>query len=257
MGALRPRLLRSFVAPGSYTARMPRFFSVVLALAACAALNACSTPTSVALFAGPLSGGFSTARLTLPAGLRDDSVSTAPTLRSVPCGGGAPACPSVEGADRLVLECVAGVCDPAPKTLVAPLGDVVDLDESAGDLSGLLSSIDRVEVTEIDATVLTNTLTVDIEPIDVFWGPEGASSIDEMRHLATLPAIPAGANAIGPVVLDAGGVDGLSDHLVGTSRRARFFVRTRVDLAPGARYPEGAIELEVVVSIRATGTIAG
>jgi len=230
---------------------------MLLALGACAALAACSTPTSVSLFAGPLSGGFSTAQLTLPAGLRDDAVSTAPTLRSVPCGGGAPACPSADGADQLVLECDAGVCDPAPKTLVAPLGDVIDLDESAGDLSGLLSTIDRIEVTQIDATIRTNTLSVDAEPIDVFWGPEGASSIDEMRHLATLPAIPAGANTIGDVVLNAGGVDGLSDHLVGTSRRARFFARTRIDLAPGGRYPEGAIELEVVVSIRAMGTIAG
>lgn len=231
-------------------------FAALLGL--CLALMAaCETPAEVSLFVGPLSGSISTAQFALPAGLRDETVATAPTLRLVPCGGAAPACPSVDGADQVVLECVASVCDPAPKTLVAPLGDVVDVDDAASGLDGLLSSIDRIEVTLIDAHVRANTLTVDSSPIDIFWGPEGASGVDEMRHLATIPAIPAGSTTLGEVALDPAGVDGLSDHLVTISRRARFFARTRVDLVPGGRYPEGSLELEAVVSIRATGTITG
>ena len=227
-----------------------------LALAA-PLLAACSTPTELALFAGPLDVSFSTAQLGLPAGLRDDS-GGAPTLRAIPCGTAPlPACPSIDGADQVVLECVAGVCDPAPKTLVTPLGDVIDLDTASGDLEGLLSTIDRIEVTRLDATIRANTLTVATAPVDVFWGPEGATGIDESRHLAVLPAIAAGSTSLGPVTLDPAGVDGLSDHLVGVARRVRFFGRTRVDLAPGGPFPEGALDMQIVVAVRALGTIGG
>jgi hypothetical protein len=226
--------------------------SVLLALAA-PLLASCSTPTELALFAGPLEVSFSTASLALPVGLREGA-----TLRSIPCGAAPlPACPTIDGADQVVLECVAGVCDPAPKTIVTPLGDVVDLDTSSGDLEGLLSTIDRIEVTRIDATVRANTLTVPTAPVDVYWGPEGATGIDESRHLAVIPAIAAGATTIGPVVLDPAGVEGLSDHLVGVSRRVRFFGRTRVDLVPGGPFPEGALDMEVLVAVRALGTIGG
>lgn len=220
-------------------------------------LSACATPTQISLFAGPLSGGFSTSALTLPAALRDDTVPTAPTLRSIPCDAPAPACPAIDSADPIVLECVAGVCDPSPKTLVVPLGDVIDVDAAAGGLDGLLSTIDRIEVRKVDVTVRANTLTVDSAPIQIFWSPEGATGVDESRLLATVPAIAAGSTTVGEVALDAAGVDGLSNHLVNTSRRVRFFARTRVDLVPGGRYPEGALELEAVVSITATGTISG
>jgi hypothetical protein len=236
--------------------RLLRAPSLLLALAA-PLLAACNTPTELALFAGPLEVSFSTAQLALPAGLREGT-GAGSTLRSIPCGTAPlPACPTIDGADQVVLECVAGVCDPAPKTIVTPLGDVVDLDTSSGDLEGLLSTIDRIEVTRIDATIRTNTLTVATAPVDVYWGPEGATGIDETRHLALIPAVAAGSTTLGPVVLDPAGVDGLSDHLVGVSRRVRFFGRTRIDLVPGGPFPEGALDMEVLVAVRALGTIGG
>lgn len=221
-------------------------------------LAACVAPGSVTLSVGPVHATVSAASLALPAAFRDGSTMPA-RLASVPCDASMP-CPAPATGDPIVLECnTSSVCDPAVTTLEAPLGDVVDIDMASGDLRGVLSVIDYVEISAIAAQISDETLTLDLAPVDVYWGPEGATTIDPANHVATLPGIPAGTPAgdLGTIPVDAAGATLLSDYLVHTSHRVRLFARTTVDLAPGGLFPDGSLGVDVLVTLIAHGKIAG
>jgi hypothetical protein len=216
------------------------------------AFAACAVPGSVTLTAGPLDVRVDAAALGLPAALREDGPS-GPTLRAIPCGGAAPACP--DGGADVTLECAAGVCDPAPLTLAVPVGDVIDLRALPGDLSGVLSRLDRVTLQRIAVAVRANTLNVPLGEVEVFWAPEGSDDVLSDRRVAVLPPLPAGAVMAGEPAIDAVGNETLSAHLVGTSTRFRLLARTRLDFAPGGQFPTGALALDVVVTAKAEGAV--
>lgn len=207
-------------------------------------------PTTTLSFRVGSSFQMSTASLDLPMELRDDSGGS-PTVRSIPCMGTCPSSPDV------TIECRAGVCDPAPKTVSAPAGDVVDLEAVDEEFADIASSIETIHIDDAQYMIEMNTLTVPIGAVEVFWGPEGASDVGSpgVTKLGTVPPIGAGETRTGEVALDAAGNDALSDYLASTSRRIRFFARTQADLVPGGPYPDGSLRVSVVMSVTAVGRI--
>ncbi len=232
-----------------------RLFACSVIACAVLGVTACSNETSVA-FTTNTTFDLSTDALALPAGLRMDSPS-GPILAGLPCGPMG-MCPSSTGADGVAFECVGGVCDPSPKTLSIPVGDVVDLDVAAGDLRNVLAQAEHVDIQRIAYNVTANTLTIDLPEVEIFWGPEGATAIDAamgVQRLGTLPVIAARTTAGGEMAIDTAGRDALSTYIVSTAKRIRFFGRTQVDLMPGGPYPEGAATVAVAMDVQARSRI--
>jgi len=220
------------------------------ALALALALASCDGTISVTFSTGPQEFEVSTAALPLPTELRDGS-----QIASLPCGPSGMCPPSAE----VTLECAAGVCDPAPRTVSAPVGSVIDVDALLAETRDVgLSAVDSYVFESVTYDIQLNTLTVPIDEIEVYWGPEAATSIDPalgVRRFGTVPAIAAGATGGGQVVIDGAGAMELSDYLVSRGSRIRFFAQTRVDLNPGDPFPEGSVRVAVNATIRAVGTL--
>jgi len=199
---------------------------------------------------GQLLFGVSSTQLSLPNELR----SPEGRILEVPCGPMG-MCPM---AAEVTIGCEAGVCDPAPRTLSVPVGDVVDFDAYSADLRELFREVDTIEVRQIDYAVTLNTLTVDLDRIELFWGPEGAIDVDPamgVTPLGSVPVLQARTTPAGQVELDGAGNAAMGEYLVSTSRRVRFFARTQVDLRPGDPFPEGELTVAVVLAVTATGQV--
>src|SRR5688500_12510616 len=82
---------------------------------------ACDGTISVTFFTGPQEFDVSVEDLAPPEELRDPSNDT---IRSVSCGPEGMCPPS----DSVVLTCESNVCDPAPQTIEAPIGSVIDIE---------------------------------------------------------------------------------------------------------------------------------
>jgi len=222
----------------------------LLVLAALWAVG-CNGNITVTFATGPQELDVSATQLSLPDALRDGSGNIA----SVSCGPMG-MCPA---NDTITLTCESGVCDPAPKTLSAPVGDVVDVQMLLSDTSELgVRSIDSYEVVEVAYDISLNTLTVPIGEVDVFWGPEAATAVDPslgVKHFGTIDAIPAGQTGMGTVQIDPDGAAALSDYLVNSSPRVRFFAQTTVDLNPGDPIPDGSLQVTVNATVRAVGRV--
>jgi hypothetical protein len=225
-----------------------RFASVLGALA----LAACNNSVVVQLRTGPQTFEVSTTDLMLPEAARDSADRT--RIASLPCGPGG-LCPA---SPEVPITCEGGVCNPAAVTISAPIGAVVDFDVLTASARELVRHIDTIEILEATYEIPMNTLTFEVPPIELFWGPEGAVDVDPSMGvvaLGTMPAIPAGSTTGGAIALDGPGVAAMSDYLVHTSRRIRFFARTRVDLEPGGPFPEGSLRISVDMLVRITGSI--
>ncbi len=213
-------------------------------------LAGCSDVLVLQLQTGPQAFDVSADGLAIPDALRGADGQIA----SVPCGPMG-VCPT----DAAVpITCEAGFCDPAPRTLSFPLGDVVDFDVLASGGRVLLRHIDAIEIVEGAYSVSVNSMTVPLPETELFWGPEGASDVDPAMgvvRIGTVPSIAAMTTVDGQLALDAAGVSLLSDYLVNTSRRIRFFARTQVDLEPGQPVPAGALSASVNLRVRITGTV--
>jgi hypothetical protein len=158
--------------------------------------------------------------------------------------------------DPIAVSCVGGACDPDATTVTVPAG-VVDFDDVTSELNTLFTVVDRIEITGIDYAIQRNTLNLDLEPMEVFWGPEGAVDVTPemgVHRLAVVPAIAATTTPSGAAEVDAAGQRALSDYLVSSSRVVRLFARTRVDIAPGEDFPGGDLMAGVVLSVTATGS---
>jgi hypothetical protein len=210
----------------------------------------CDGTISVTFATGPQEFEVSTDGL-LPADLQDASGN----IDMVECGPMG-MCPPTE---TVTLTCEAGFCDPAPKTLSAPVGGVIDVDDLLAETRDVgLRVVDSYDVEEVSYDVQLNTLTVPTSEIEVFWGPEAATSIDEslgVRLFGTVPAIPAGQTRSGQVIIDPAGEAALSEYLVEGGSRIRFFARTVVDLDPGDPFPVGSVRVAVNVRVRAVGSV--
>lgn len=211
----------------------------------------CDGTVSVTFATGPQPFEVSTASFELPPELEDTSTGTIAMVSCGPMG----TCPPSE---TVTLTCEAGLCDPAPKTLSAPVGGVIDVDALLSETRDILRVVDSYSVEEVTYDIQLNTMTVPIGEIEVYWGPEAATAIDEsmmVRRFGTVPAIAAGQTGSGEMVIDPSGDQALSDFLVAGGGRVRFFARTRVDLNPGDPYPRGSVRVAVNATIRAVGGI--
>lgn len=227
---------------------------VLAVLAAWVLLLACDDTVVVQLQTGPQPFELGTSGLALPPALREETEGGA-RIATVSCGPMG-MCPSTE---EVPITCEGGVCDPAPRTISTPIGDVVDFDVLAADARSVLRRVETIEVLDARYEIAASTITIDVPEIEVFWGPEGATDVDPATgvvRLGVAPPIPSRSSAPGSLTLDAAGVGALSDYLVGTSRRVRFFARTRIDLAAGDAYPEGDLQASVDLRVRITGSIA-
>lgn len=215
-------------------------------------ITSCATPVSVDVNAGPFNVAISSSSLSLPSELRDNSTTPA-SIYSIPCGGSLPACPSASG---VTITCNgSSVCDPDPINVSIPAGDVIDLDMLSGGLSNSVPSIDAIEVRSATVVVNSNTLTIPLSAMDLYWGTETDTEANLDRHFGTIPALAAGSTSIGDVALDPAGVSDLSDYLVSTSHRIRIFVRTSVDLNPGGPFPEGDLSMMATFKVTARGHV--
>ena len=211
----------------------------------------CDGTISVVFSTGPQEFEVSTAGLALPVELRDMSGAIA----SVPCGPMGMCPPS----DVVTLDCNADVCDPAPKTVSAPVGGVIDTEALLADTRDVgLRVVDSYTIERVAYDITLNTLTIPTQEIEVFWGPEAATSIDPAQGVhpfGRIPAIAAGATASGDMIIDGAGTAALSDFLVAGGGRMRLFARTSVDLDPGDPFPEGSVRMSVNATIRAVGSL--
>lgn len=224
--------------------------SFVLSAALLALGTSCDGTISVVFSTGPQDFQVDTSELDLPTAFRDDDGN----IRSVPCGPMGMCPPS----DTVTLTCERDVCDPAPKTVSAPVGTVIDVDMLLSETREVISSVDSYTFEQIRYEVSLNTLTFPVNDVEIFWGPEAATAIDPalgVRRLGTVPAVAAGATPSGDVILDPAGAQELSDYLVGRGSRVRFFAQTVVDLDPGDPFPEGEIRTSVNVTVRAVGSL--
>lgn len=215
-------------------------------------VTSCATPVSVDVNAGPFDVAISSSQLALPSELRDNSTTPA-SIYSVPCGGMLPGCPSSGG---ITITCnSSSECDPDPIAVSIPAGDVIDLDMLSGGLSNSVPSIDAIEIRSVMVTVNTNTLTIPLQSMELYWGTETDTEPNLDRHFATIPGLAAGSTSLGDIALDASGISDLSDFLVGTSHRIRVFVRTSVDLNPGGPFPEGDLSMTATFKVTARGHV--
>ncbi len=223
---------------------------VLSALALVAA--GCDGTISVTFVTGPQEVQISSAALELPAEL-DDGLGQIATFPCGPTG----MCPP---NDALPLTCEVDACDPAPVTLSAPVGDVIDVGAQLAEARSL--GVRRVESFEVDAIafdVPLNTLTLDVGPVELFWGPESATAIDPsqgVRRFGTVPRIEAGTSPMGQLDIEEG-ASALGRYLLDTAPRVRFFAQTSVDLEPGDPFPRGAITLRANATITAVGRVIG
>lgn len=215
-------------------------------------LTGCLDNTATATFPIGSEARLSSSDLGLPAEFRDSS-SGSPAVASVPCAPDG-TCSSLP----IDATCVSMVCDPEPITVVAQVGNIVDFDALVAGLDTLFADVRSIELLSLDYEIRTNTFNIGVEPVEVFWAPAGAVSVDPAlgaRRLGVLPAQAAMATGSGSLDIDAAGSRALSAHVAGTDPRIKLFVRTGVDLDPGSPFPEGDIDLAVRMTVRVRGTI--
>ncbi|HJL18816.1 MAG TPA: hypothetical protein RMH99_24350 [Sandaracinaceae bacterium LLY-WYZ-13_1] len=216
-------------------------------------LASCDGTISVTFATGPQVFDVTASALELPTEL----MTMDGTIDGVECGPMG-MCPP---GDVVTLTCEEGVCDPAPRTLSAPVGMVVDVEDLLAETREVgLRVVDTYDVEAVEYTIQRNTLSVPIGEVEVYWGPEAATTIEspEVHRFGTLPAIAAGEEGSGQMAIDPAGEAALSDYLVAGGDRPpsiRFFARTRVDLDPGDPWPSGDLRVGVNVTVRAVGSV--
>lgn len=214
-------------------------------------VSGCTNPTrvSVEFTIGtaqmPLKLVVSADQLGLPSSLEDTTSGTVATLS---CSSSAQ-CPQPPG---VTVVCDSNnECNPDPVTVSVPLGDVFDLDTIKSNLS--FGTIDSFTIQSVDANVLLNTLNVDLPQAGLYWSTAGATQGENL--LATMAPISKSYQGTEPVNLDATGVSSLSDYLLNTEPRAKFFVQAQVDINPGDPWPTGSITLTAVIHVQVIGSL--
>jgi hypothetical protein len=216
-------------------------------------LAACNNAIVVELQSGPQEFDLETSSLELPMELRDDS-GGAPVVTSVDCSMTG-ICPPA----GIAISCnESGLCDPDAVPVSVPVGDVVDFDALLSDAGTLLRFVDAIELVSVAYQVSPNSLTLSLPEVQIYWGPETAVNVDSagVQLLGTIPTIPA-ATAVdaGNMAIDPDGSAAMSDFIVNTSRRVRFFAQTSVDVEPGDPFPAGSAHMTVNMRVRAIGRI--
>ena len=210
----------------------------------CAALFACGQDASVNFRTGELLVAVRAGDFMVPDSLRDDQ-SIGAVVQSISCA----MCSDI----TLPTSCVGGFCDPDPIPVSVPLGSTIDFESLRGDFELPIGRIDEIRLRGGSWQVLSNTLTVDLRGAELWWSPEGTAS--GLTLLGRFGDVPAGSAPSGEITLDSAGETSLAAYLADTSSRAQFFVSVTVDVDPGQPFPEGDLDLSVVLDLTATGPL--
>ena len=227
-----------------------RSSGVLASVALSLTLGACSNAIVIELQTGPQQFDLETSSLGLPVQLRDET-GGAPVVASIDCS--ATICPPA----AIAISCSGGVCDPDPVLVHVPVGDVIDFNVLLSDAGTLLRFLDGIEIVSVAYQVSPNTLTLSLPNVEIYWGPENAVDVTSpgVGLLGTMPGIAAASDASGNMAIDAAGSAAMSDFIVHTSRRIRFFAQTAVDLTPGDPFPDGSAHIVVNIRVRAIGRV--
>lgn len=179
------------------------------------------------------------------------------TVPTVPCATNVE-CDAAETAE-MTFTCVANECNPDVIVVSQTLADV----DFATLASATLSVLDTVELRRVVYEYTQNTLALDVGPIEIFWAPAGAATLEvngmvraDAYRLGTFPAIAASTTPEGEMILDPVGNDALTDYLRDSALTVRFFVRSSFDLEPGDVIPtSAAVEATFTLTIKATGEL--
>jgi hypothetical protein len=231
--------------------QLGRSSSLVPSLLLLLPLAACNNAIVVELQTGAQEFDLETSSLGLPEQLRDDT-GGAPVVASVDCSMTG-ICPPA----GIAISCEGGLCDPDAVLVSVPVGDVVDFDALLSDAGTLLRFVDAIEIVSVAFQVAPNSLTLSLPDVRIYWGPETAVDVSSpgVGLLGTIPTISAATETSGNMAIDANGSAAMSDFIVHTSRRVRFFAETMVDLEPGDPFPEGSAHVVVNLRVRAIGRI--
>lgn len=154
-------------------------------------------------------------------------------------------------APQINVECNEdGLCDPVATTATVHMQDV-DLRE----VMDRFSVVDSIALRGVEYAVTTNTLNVDLPPVQVYWAPVGTATVDDAMRLGAFPEVRAGETPMARVELDAVGTAALNDHLEGVSNQFRLFLEATIDVDPGDRFPQGAVGANVQFELRASGRL--
>lgn len=211
-------------------------------------LAGCNNAVVVELQSGAQSFELNAASLGVPTALRDDGTGT---VASIDCSGTG-ICPTTA---EVPVSCAAGVCNPDPLTVAVPVGDPVDFQAILAEASPVIRIVDQIEIVRAEYAVSPNGLTFDLPSTEILWAPASAVSVDAATRLGTLPTLPAMTPASGEMAIDAAGSLALSDYILASDGRVRFFARAQVDLEPGSPFPDGIATAMVNLRIRAIGRI--
>jgi len=190
------------------------------------------------------------ADFSLPTALRADTPA-GPVVASIPCG----VCPSTSTVE---VVCVAGVCDPAEQTIAIQVGDVIDFDMLVAGLDEFFLEVRSIEILDVEYNIPSNTMTIPIQEVEVFWAPPGAAAPEPAmgaRLLGVVPALAAMETGTGSVALDDAGNAALSEYVHSTGSQIKLFARTATDLAPGGAFPEGSMQVQVKLIVRVVGEV--
>ena len=137
--------------------------------------------------------------------------------------------------------CEAGLCT---AVVTVSQGTMMNLGQEAPELNSVTGSVD-ISVDRINHAVTTNTLNIDLPPIDLYLAPAGVN--DPMGGLlfGTVPAVPAGQTASGLVVLDENASTVFKHFTRDVTVPFTFIASTTVKIASGAGVPNGRIVFSV------------
>jgi hypothetical protein len=210
--------------------------------------SGCNNAVVVELQSGAQTFELNAASLNIPPSLRDTGSNT---VASIDCSVSG-ICPS---SAEVGVACTGGLCNPDPLTVAVQVGDVVDFTAILNSAGTLIRIVDTLEVIRAEYQVSPNALTIELPAVEILWAPETALSADGATLLGTIPAIGAMTAVNGDMAIDGAGSAALSDYVLGSSGRVRFFARATIDLEPGGPFPDGTATATVNLRIRATGRI--
>jgi hypothetical protein len=169
-----------------------------------------------------------------------------------------------EAVPAIRVGCMQGRCNPLPTEVCLDMGSdegmqlrVLDFDAEEPEIDTFFGEITAVEIQRLRYQVVSNTLTVPLPELTLFFGSRQAVRATEpgIKRLGSVPLILAGVTTeMRPVEVPEAGQAALSEHMREVGRAIRLFACTTLDLEPGDAYPEGSLKLRMELSVKLKGS---
>ncbi|HEY4395266.1 MAG TPA: hypothetical protein VGP64_14445 [Polyangia bacterium] len=177
------------------------------------------------------------------------------TIPPVPCMSATDCCTAAtltgSGIDCSTLTCNASsLCEvDVPESAASPVNLAMQVPALQGFAGHALSSI---TISSISYMVSNNSLNVDLPPLTIYLAPDNVTDPTDPRAEAfgTIPAIPAGTDPSGMVVLVPNAAQIFSTFTANVSTPFTIIAAGTVAIPSGSSAPSGAVTLSV------TGTVS-